>query len=454
MSVLPRSLTLRLSLAFVVLAAMVFAALGWYLSRAADAHMAELDQHELLGKLALVRHVAARSGDRETLEARLDDALVGHGLALSIDAAGQALYRWPANAAAQALAGADGLSETIPRLLEAGNVRLRAVAGDAQTGWGQTVQVRVARDIAHHTSFLDQMQRDFWLAVFAAAVLTALVGVVIARHGMTPLRTMAHTAGRISAGSLGERLPEAGVPSELLELVGAFNAMLGRLEESFTRLSDFSADLAHELRTPIHSLRMQTEVSLSRSRSADEYRELLASSLEQYDRLARMIADMLFLAKADHGLVTPQQEAVPLLALGRQLAEYYEVLAENRELTISGDEIIVSADRGMLQRAVGNLLSNALRHTPAGGWIELAVGRAESMATVSVANSGAVISPEQLPRVFQRFVRLDERGEGSGLGLAITRSILEAHGGRVDVASDESSTRFTLFIPALHEPPG
>ncbi len=445
---LKRSITLRLSLAFALLAAVVFAFLGLYLGRAVDAHMVELDEHELVGKLALARHLAADQTTPEGLRTRLADALVGHhGMHVAVDTDAGPVMRWPDEPVTAALPAAAETVGEAPALVAAGGLRLRAVAGPAPTGWGVPARVVVARDVAHHTAFLDRVQRDFWLAVMVAAVLTALVGIAVASHGMNPVRTMARTAGRISAGSLGERLPEAAVPVELLPLVAAFNAMLARLEESFARLSEFSADLAHELRTPIHSLRMQTEVSLSRPRSVDEYRDLLASSLEQYDGLARMIADMLFLAKADHGLVVPPRENVPLLALGQQLAEYYGVLAEERALTVDGQEVAVAGDRGMLQRAIGNLLANALRHTPAGGWVRLTVAANDGLARVTVANSGRPIPAEHLPRLFERFVRLDESGEGSGLGLAITRSIVQAHGGRVEVASDPASTRFTVILP-------
>ncbi len=448
MSALPSSLALRLALAFALLAATVFSALGLYLGRSANDHMVELDRHELLGKLELARHLAAQAKHPAALGETLGEALVGHhGLLVAVDEAGTALFRWPQEAAAEALpAAAAGVAE-VPQQVRSAGRDLRAVAATVATGWGSEARVVVARDIAHHTSFLAEMQRDFWLAVLAAALLTVGLGAIIARRGMAPVRTLAQAAGRIEAASLGERLPEAGVPSELRELVFAFNAMLARLEESFTRLSDFSADLAHELRTPLHSLRMQTEVSLARVRSAEEYRDLLASSLEQYDRLGSMIGDMLFLAKADHGLVHPPRDEVPLLELAGQLAEYYGILAEGRDLTVSGQPLVVRGDRGMLQRAFGNLLANALRHAPAAGWVSVDVQAKDGEARVCVANSGKPIAADQLPRIFERFVRLQEGGEGSGLGLAITRSIVAAHGGRIEVASDAESTRFVVVLP-------
>jgi two-component system heavy metal sensor histidine kinase CusS len=447
------SITLRLSLAFALLATLVFAALGAYLSRAADAHMAELDAHELLGKLALVRHVGGQEPAPAAIAARLGDALIGeHGVLVAVDGQKGAIFNWPDSPlAGQLAAAAAAIDETPSRLTLAGR-DYRVVAGSLQTAWGESARVVVGRDIRHHTDFLDQLQRDFWLALLAAALLTVVVGILIARRGMHPVRAIAQTAGRISAGQLAERIPEANVPPELAELVAAFNAMLGRLEESFQRLSDFSADLAHELRTPIHTLRMQTEVSLAKPRSDDEYRDLLASNLEEYERLSRMIADMLFLAKAEHGLIVPQREAIPLLDLGRQLFDYYGILAESQQLVLEGEELTVRGDRLMLQRAIGNLLLNAIQHTTAQGRVALSVEKRDGAAVITISNTGPAIPDTALRTIFERFIRADQFGEGSGLGLAIARSIVVAHGGSIAASSSGQRTEFAVILPLAGPP--
>jgi two-component system, OmpR family, heavy metal sensor histidine kinase CusS len=442
------SITLHLALAFALLAALVFAALGIYLSRSADQHMAELDAHELLGKLALARRLGMNETTPAALAGRLGDALVGeHGVIVAVDGKKGPLFAWPDSGQARALAAAAPvIGETPLRLAVAGG-EYRAVAGAFETGWGEEARVIVARDIRHHTDFLDQLRRDFWLAVLAAALLTAVVGLLVARRGLRPVRAIARAAGRISAGRLAERIPEQDVPAELAELVSAFNAMLGRLEESFLRLSDFSADLAHELRTPIHALRMQTEVSLGKPRSVDEYRDLLASSLEEYERLSRIIGDMLFLAKAEHGLVSPGKEAIGLRDLCQRLVEYYGILNENVSIELRGDDVGIHGDQLMLERAIGNLLVNAIHHTPSGGRIVLAIAREAESAVISVSNSGPPIPRDALSRIFDRFVRLNQDNEGSGLGLAITRSIVHAHRGTIAVRTGEKKTEFVIRIP-------
>jgi two-component system heavy metal sensor histidine kinase CusS len=230
--------------------------------------------------------------------------------------------------------------------------------------------------------------------------------------------------------------------------------MLARLEEAFQRLSDFSSDIAHELRTPVNNLMTQTQVSLSRPRDANAYREILKSNAEEFERLARMIADMLFLAKAENAVATErllsQVEQADLSREVRDLFEFYEALADEKgvrlELIGSG---YVDGDRLMLRRAVSNLLSNAIRHTPTGGAIVVSLAMDEAETVLSVENPGETIAPHHLPRLFERFYRADPSrqhipGEGTGLGLAITQAIVQAHHGTVSVSSNNHRTVFAM----------
>jgi len=209
----------------------------------------------------------------------------------------------------------------------------------------------------------------------------------------------------------------------------------------------------------------QTQVALSKARSVDEYQEILASNLEEYDRLARMTSDMLFLAKADHGLIVPQRDTVDLASELRQLSEFYEPLAEESGITLSvrGDGT-VTGDRLMLRRALSNLLSNALRYTERDRTIVASVtARSDGSVVVGVENPGPEIPPDHLAHLFDRFYRADpSRTRGSsevaGLGLAITKSIVDAHRGRISVTSTDGTTRFEIVLPGdeptLPEPHG
>jgi two-component system heavy metal sensor histidine kinase CusS len=267
---------------------------------------------------------------------------------------------------------------------------------------------------------------------------------------------------------------------EVAELAATLNDMLARLEDSFRRLSELSSDLAHELRTPLSNLMTQTQVGLSRARSADDYREVLANNSEELERLARMVSDMLFLAKSEHGLAQPVREAVDLHAMARQVLSFYEALAAERRLglalQVDGDAV-VPGDRNQLLRALTNLVSNAIRHASAGSRVNVLIGpppRATAPASggtkaqqprsptipaghgrivrMSVCNHGEVVPPEVLARMFDRFYRGDSSRrhdtEGAGLGLAIVRSIAVSHGAGVGASCDAGLTCVFIDLPA------
>ncbi len=193
----------------------------------------------------------------------------------------------------------------------------------------------------------------------------------------------------------------------------------------------------------------QTQVALAQERSVEEYREILYSNIEEFEAMAQLINDMLFLARSD-SRGTAAEAPVDLAAAIRDLFEYYELLAEEKgvRLVLEG-EGVVRGDRAMLRRAIGNLLSNAIRHTPEGGTVRARLARREGRVAIEVANPGEPIPAEHLPHLFERFYRVDpaRRGGGAGLGLAIVKSIVEAHGGAVGVTSAEGVTRFVIELP-------
>jgi len=246
------------------------------------------------------------------------------------------------------------------------------------------------------------------------------------------------------------------VPIELQELVHSFNHMIGRLEEGFERLSHFSSDIAHELRTPLTNLITQTQVTLSKAREPEAYRELLYSSLEELERLAKMVGDMLWLAKCDNDLIKPLLAPLDLAQEFRELFDFFGALAaENSiELALKGYAPEIEADRDLLRRALSNLLSNAIRHTPVGGTVRVRLAVSEDgRINVSVANPGIDIPPEHLSKLFDRFYRVDpsrqRQSEGAGLGLAIAKSIIESHDGHLTVQSGRGLTSFAFTLPGL-----
>lgn len=314
--------------------------------------------------------------------------------------------------------------------------------------------VALAINIEQHRAFLYTLHRDLWLAITAGIMLTVILGWIAARRGLAPVRVMTHVAQGISASHLDERMTNETIPTELVDLANAFNGMLIRLEDSFQRLSEFSSDLAHEIRTPISNLMTQTQVALSRERSAEEYREVLFSNLEEYERLARMVADMLFLAKADNGLFIPNSEAVDLATEVHALFGFYDAVAEEQHVSLVLDGTgSVQGDRLMLRRAFSNLLSNAIRHSPQHATVKVTIKPDLNSGTVELdfANQGEDIPQEHLPRLFDRFYRADpsrhKTSDGAGLGLAITKSIIEAHKGKISVFSVNGVASFKIMLP-------
>jgi two-component system heavy metal sensor histidine kinase CusS len=313
--------------------------------------------------------------------------------------------------------------------------------------------VAVATDITHHEHFMSSFRTTLWSVVILAAILTGFLGWIAVRRGLAPLQAIKREAASITAHRLDSRLATDSIPTELADLAETLNEMLARLEGSFRRLSDFSSDLAHELRTPVSNLLTQTQVTLSKARTSDEYRDVLASNVEEFERLSRMIADMLFLAKSENDLIIPNRESVDLALEVEGLLEYYGVLADEKhvELGYVGSGV-VWGDRLMIRRAISNLLSNAVRHAPHGGRVAVRIDDSDQrVAKLVVENTGDTIPAEHMERLFDRFYRVDTSrqylGEGAGLGLAITRSIARAHNGEIQGRSGDGITAFELTLP-------
>ncbi|WP_010489150.1 heavy metal sensor histidine kinase [Pseudomonas sp. S9] len=308
-------------------------------------------------------------------------------------------------------------------------------------------------DVTNHVHFFETLQRWFWIGFVISALVSAVLGWVVARSGLRPLRHVTQVATSMSARSLKERIPLEPVPLELQQLVTSFNAMLARLDDAFVRLSNFSADIAHELRTPLSNLMTHTEVVLTQKRDLEAYEENLYSNLDDLKRMSRMIDDMLFLAKSDNGLIIPEQTRIEFSEVVAKLFEYYHLLADEQgiQLVVTGTGSVLG-DKLMLDRAVSNLLSNALRYTPAGKSILVTIKSTVSAVTLTIENPGETIRPEHLDKLFDRFYRVDPaRREGNpsnaGLGLAITQSIVESHKGKIWCTSGNGTTAFHMEFP-------
>jgi two-component system, OmpR family, heavy metal sensor histidine kinase CusS len=317
------------------------------------------------------------------------------------------------------------------------------------------VILQIAQDRSDDKAFADFFRNLLLAVLVGGAVCSAAVAVVVARRALRPLQQLVATMKRVQASYLQPRLDRDRWPKELHSLAAAFDEMLARLKESFERLSAFSADLAHELRTPIQNLRGEAEVALTRTRTADEYREVIELSIEEYQGLANMIDNLLFLARAENAETPLNRLTFQIGPEIDTILDFYDAAAREQNIALSREgDADLYADATLVRRAVSNLVSNALQHTSAGGQVVLAVKLANGSVEIATQDTGCGIGAEHLPRIFNRFYRADaarsSNSGGVGLGLAIVKSIMDLHGGSVTAESKpgEGTTITLRFIQA------
>ncbi|MEK7318079.1 MAG: heavy metal sensor histidine kinase [Pseudomonadota bacterium] len=452
------SLTTRLTALFSLTSACVLLGLGVLIFTAMDRHFAVEDYALLRDNMRLVeKTIADNTGS--TLPTRLADAYQHHSglLVYTRGTNGQVHYATPDFDFAAALKTSIEASrkhvgdDDVFQWTQDGKTYrgMRATVNAA----GERTDVLLGMDTEIHEHFVHAFRRSLVSYVALAVLASGVFGWWAARRGLAPLRAMATRAKVVTGDKLHERMPVEAVPEEVANLAANLNAMLERLQDDFRRLSEFSSDLAHELRTPLTNLMTQTQVALSQPRDAEKYREILASNAEELQRLSRMVSDMLYLAKMEHGLDLPHKETISIAQEAGALFEFYEALAEDKQvaLRLQGDGI-VEGDRLMLRRALSNLLSNALRHTPQAGAVVVEAHAEGDSVVVAVENDGPEIPAELLSSLFDRFFRGDKsrrrpESDSVGLGLSITRAIMTAHGGGISVQSANGKTRFVLRFP-------
>ncbi len=313
--------------------------------------------------------------------------------------------------------------------------------------------------VAQDRSEDDEFARNFgWLLAIVlpvAIIAAAAIAVIVARRGLRPLAEMAGSLRRTGPSHLNERIDPARWPRELQPVAIAYDDMLARLEDSFRRLSQFSADLAHELRTPVGNLLGEAQVSLTRARPAEEYRTVIESSVGEYERLSSIISNLLFLARAEGAEGQLQRETFAGAARIAKVASFYEPVAEEQGLTLACEgEGTIYADPLLFERALSNLIENGLRFTPTQGQLRVGLVSYADRSEVTVTDTGSGIAAEHLPKVFDRFYRVDpaRAAQGSGLGLSLVKSIMDLHGGSATIESvSERGTKVKLIFPAASE---
>jgi two-component system, OmpR family, heavy metal sensor histidine kinase CusS len=329
--------------------------------------------------------------------------------------------------------------------------KLFSLASVLEDAGGQPYTIQVAQDRSGDEDFTGQFGVLLAVVLVVGIGAAALIAVTVTKRGLRPLAEITRALKRTGPTHLNERLVPARWPRELQPLAVAFDQMLDRLEDSFTRLSQFSADLAHELRTPVANMRGEAEVALTRARTPEEYRSVIESSVAECERLSGMINNLLFLARAEAADKDLQRTVFDAKAAIEKIATFYESIAEEQQVAIvcAGHGEIL-ADPILFGRAVSNLVDNALRFTPAGGTIRIAIETGAAQSRVSVSDTGCGIAAQDVARVFDRFYRVDSSrsSQGTGLGLALVKSIVDLHGGSAAIESEvDRGTTVILTFP-------
>lgn len=457
------SLNARLAITFVVITVACFSAVGFLLFEAAARRIHEQDDTNLVLATRHLRRFVAELDSPADVAAHQDRLIIGvlgdtnNALRIMDDAGHVLVERNPSRLpmANKAMVPPEQriVSADVQSWRDADDHEIRGVSAGGRPRDGTTVTIVVARSLADRALLLSRYRRDTILALTAGMLVAVLLSYLLVRRALRPLRSMAASASAVTAHRLSTRMPADDVPAELQTLSVALNDMLGRIEDGFARVWQFTVDLAHDLRTPIGNLRGANEVALTRPRSTEEYQLLLGSNIEECDRVSRTIESVLFLARADSPQFALQRVIIDAGEELQRIADYFEGLSSEAGITVQvAANALVHADRELFRRAVSNLLSNALRYTPAGGTIAMRAMDTERGVEVSVENPGAGIPPEHMAHLFDRFYRVDrsrsDSAHSTGLGLSIVKSIMELHDGDVVAQSEpQGITRFTLTFP-------
>jgi two-component system heavy metal sensor histidine kinase CusS len=489
---LKRSLTAQISLAIALTSILLVAGSGLMITRLAARELREVGELVMFGNLALVREDLADAG--------FDMARAPERLVKRIDLQRGDLHMALLNQQRQVIAASERFEiplaalpakalsvDELPAGIEQADVRaLGQALGPLTSVWkapdGRSFRVLLARipvpmatlagqdarnvlvvfayELTQTREFVKHEVKIFIVTLLIGTLVAGLIGFWMARRILVGPKKLAAAANRISARPMTERLSIADTPTELVESTEAFNRMLDRVEGAFGRLTEFSSDLAHDLRTPINNLLGEAQVALSKPRNAAEYRAVLESAVEDYERISRLIENMLFLARADDPQAATNRLWIDLHRVLERGRGYFEMLAEERGVTLAldmqGAEPVwqqVWADETMLIRAVGNLVSNALRYAPRGSSVIVSTRLHDGGGcTLEVSNEGEPIAEEHQQRIFERCFRVDASragsATGSGLGLAIVKSIMDLHGGTATVISGPGRpTAFRLWFP-------
>ena len=345
---------------------------------------------------------------------------------------------------------------TAPEVVSSDGITFRVASAEAPMLDGRLATLQIAFTNPAETELLARFRRWIVIVLALSGAACVIISHRLTRRGLKPLQHFAASVSGIGSASLDRRLGVDRLPKDLKTMGDSVNAMLDRIESAFQRLTRFSDDLAHELRTPVHNLRGEAEVALGKARSVEEYQDVLASCLEECQKVSRLIDALLFLARTESPRAVAMREVVNLSHELEALATFYRTAAEEVGVTLAcsvSDGLRVHGEIALLQRAIGNLIENAMDHTPNGGRVSIQAIADGAQVLIIISDTGCGIPSEHLPYVFDRFHRVERAGNPTrghlGLGLPIVRGIVTWHGGTADISSVPSEgTQVTIRLPS------
>lgn len=314
---------------------------------------------------------------------------------------------------------------------------------------------RVALDVTHVDQWMREFRNHLIWVISVGTALSAVLAWLLTRRGLKPLQEITAAMRKVGSGRLNQRLGRNPWPQELADMADEFDLMLQRLKNAFEKVSQFSADAAHEFRTPLNNLLLSSGQILSQDRDIDVYRQVIASNIEEFERLKSMVDRLLFIARADNEEAILNKSSIDLGVLVAEILDFYSLLGDERQVVLKAHGTArIAGDITLIRLAISNLVSNSIRHTPAGGQVMVKMQDIEEACIIEVADTGEGIAPQHLPNLFDRFYRADAarsaltNEKGVGLGLSLVKSVVQLHHGEITVASEVGAgTTMRITLP-------
>jgi len=446
------SIAQRLALMFALISLLTLGSIGVFLYASLERELAWRDDQTLKGRLERMENLLTNAGT--VSELRTQPQLYANMLGNTDN------VLWVLNKNRDVLIEINPPNLPVPSLAAGSSIDFMTgetpvdyrVAGYEAGIDGQNLTLIAGKTLTERNKMLAGYRSTLWWALLLGAMISGSVGWLVSRWGLRPVRKLSEDVESIRANNLDTRLKPLGQYPELNQLTNRLNEMIARLEAGFQKLTRFSEDLAHEVRTPLNNLLGETQQCLSKPREPADYEALLLSNLEEYERLSRMINSMLFLARTEKESTDIELENVVIHALVERLLDYFSGIAEEKQISlINKTDSTLKASPDLLQRALANLVDNALNHTEEGGSILVTTDHHAGVSYLKVFNSGKLIAEEHLDRVFDRFYRADPARQNAsqtgGLGLAIVDSIMKGHGGYAEIRNVKGGVEASLVLP-------